>query len=79
MAQFKYREYLHQITDGSAFDIRHAPGTKVNNPGIYRCAACSEEIAIAKGQLLPPQNDHEHEKGLGKIEWVLLVFAQRSK
>lgn len=78
MAQYKYREHLH-LDSSAAFDTRHAPGTTAKNPGIYRCAACGEEIPVGKGHLLPAQNHHAHEQGLGKIEWQLLVFAQQSK
>jgi len=78
MAQYKYREHLIQ-SSSAAFDTRHAPGTVASNPGIYRCPACGDEIAVAKGNRLPPQNHHEHEPGVGKVEWQLLVFAEQSK
>jgi hypothetical protein len=75
MAQYKFGQYLHQ-SDDKAYDARHAPGIPAGNAGIYRCAVCGEEIGIAKGHTLPPQNHHQHAPGLGKIEWQLLVFAQ---
>jgi len=78
MAQYKFREHLIHSSN-SAFDTRHAPGTTANNPGIYRCSGCGDEISVAKGSTLPPQNHHQHEPGLGKMEWQLLVFAEQSK
>ena len=78
MAQYKYREHLFH-SGNAAFDTRHSPGTIAQNPGIYRCTGCGDEIAMAKGHALPPQNHHQHPAGLGKIEWQLLVFAQQSK
>lgn len=75
MAQYKYPQNLSQSTS-AAFDTRYAPGTKVENPGIYRCAGCGEEVIVHKGQLLPAQNHHSHARGEGKLEWQLLVFAQ---
>jgi len=78
MAHYKYGQHL-QLVDGGAYDERHAPGTPANNAGIYRCVACGDEIGIAKGHTLPPQNHHQHAPGVGKIEWQLLVFAVQRK
>jgi len=78
MAQYKYGDRLHQ-SDHSAYDTKHAPGATAENAGIYRCVACGDEIGIAKGHTLPPQNHHQHKPGTGKIEWQLLVFAQQQK
>lgn len=78
MAQYKYRENLTQ-SSGSAFDTRHAPSTIAQNPGIYRCYGCGDEVAVSKGQFLPPQNHHPHDRAQGKIEWQLLVFAEQRK
>lgn len=75
MAQYKFGNYLNH-SDNSAYDARHEPGTQAVNAGVYRCAACGDEIGIAKGHTLPPQNHHQHPAGVGKIEWQLLVFAQ---
>ena len=75
MAQYKYPQNLNQSTS-AAFDTRYAPGTKAENPGIYRCAGCGDEIIVNKGQTLPAQNHHPHTRGEGKLEWQLLVFAQ---
>ncbi|WP_447593117.1 hypothetical protein [Aquipseudomonas campi] len=47
MAQYKYGQYLKQ-KDHSAYDTKYSPGQEAINPGIYRCVACGDEIAIAK-------------------------------
>ena len=78
MAQYKYREHLMQ-TSIAAFDTRHAPGTKAQNAGIYRCTGCGDEVAIVRGQMLPPLSRHQHEPGQRKVEWQLLVFAEARK
>ncbi len=78
MAQYKQREYV-TLTYSTAFDVRYAAGTTAQNPGIYRCPACGEEIAVVKGHRLPPQNHHEHKGVEGKVEWQLLVYAEQSK
>lgn len=76
MAQYKHGQYLNQ-SDHAEYDRRHPPGSTTENAGVYRCAACGDEIGIAKGHTLPPQNHHQHAPGVGKIEWQLLVFAQQ--
>jgi len=76
MAQYKYGDFLKQ-NNHAAFDERHAPGSTATNAGIYRCVGCGDEIAIATGHVLPPQNHHQHSPNSGKIEWQLLVFAQQ--
>ena len=76
MAQYKYGQYLNQ-SDSSAYDTKHSPGSAAPNPGIYRCAGCGDEIGIAKGHALPPQNHHQHSNSSVKVEWQLLVFAQQ--
>lgn len=78
MAQYKFPKFLQQ-SDHNAYDSLHEPGTDAANAGIYRCAACGDEIGIAKGHKLPPQNHHQHAPGLGKIQWQLIVFAQSKK
>ncbi len=78
MAQYKYGQYLTQ-SEHSAYDSLFTPGSTAENPGIYRCAVCGDEIAIAKGHTLPPQNHHQHRPGLGAIRWQLLVFAQQRR
>ncbi|NVZ55127.1 hypothetical protein HX797_02550 [Pseudomonas edaphica] len=76
MAQYKYAKFLNENTH-SAYDEKHSPGVAAPNPGIYRCVTCGDEIGIAKGHILPPQNHHQHAAGAGKIEWQLIVFAQQ--
>ncbi len=76
MAQYKYSQYLNK-SDHSAYDTKHSPGDTATNAGIYRCTNCGDEIAIAKGHTLPPQNHHQHNPSAGKIEWQLIVFAQQ--
>lgn len=76
MAQYKHGQYLTK-SEHQAYDEFHAPGTPAGNAGIYRCAICGDEIGIAKGHTLPPQNHHQHAPGKGPIRWQLLVFAQQ--
>jgi len=75
MALYKYSTHLAK-SDHVAFDEQSEPGTKAENAGIYRCVACGDEIGIAKGHTLPPQNHHQHSAGLGRIRWQLIVYAQ---
>ena len=72
MAQYKHGQLLNQLNH-EAFDVLISPGAA--NAGIYRCAACGDEIGIAKGHTLPPQNHHQHAPGVGPIKWKLLVHA----
>ncbi len=76
MAGYKYSQYLKQ-SNHEEYDKKYSPGTAAPNPGIYRCVACGDEIAIAKGHTLPPQNHHQHAPNAGRIEWQLAVFAQQ--
>jgi hypothetical protein len=73
MASYKYSSFLQNNTS-EAFDSFHAPGSEAINAGIYRCSGCGDEIAIAKGHTLPPQNHHQHAVSAGKITWQLIVF-----
>lgn len=74
MALYKHGQYLtpnaHQ-----AFDDLYSPGDTAVNPGIYRCVVCGDEIGIAKGHTLPPQNHHQHQPMQGPVRWQLLVAA----
>ncbi|MBC8784417.1 MULTISPECIES: hypothetical protein [Pseudomonas fluorescens group] len=65
-------------TDDKAFDLIHSPGTAAPHPGIYKCTGCGDEIAIAGGHILPPQNHRQH-NALAKIAWQLLVYPQQQK
>lgn len=78
MALYKYSNHLTQISD-EAFDKKHEPGTPAPHAGIYRCVACGHEIGIAQDHTFPPQNHHQHQPGLGRIQWQLLVYAQHNK
>lgn len=76
MAYYKHRKHLYESSD-AVFDVRHAPGTVVSNPGIYRCAGCGREICAVRGQEL---KDHEHPnngKIKNKVEWQLIVFPEQ--
>lgn len=55
MALYEYGGGLAQ-SQNAAFDATHTPGTEAPYPGIYRCTSCGDEIAIAGGHTLPPQN-----------------------
>jgi hypothetical protein len=74
MATYKFKDFL-QLDDSSKFDGFHNPGIKAPYPGIYRCAECGKEIAIAEGHTLPSENHHDHDRklGQGKIRWGLVV------
>jgi hypothetical protein len=62
-------------SDDKKFDTEHSPGVSAPDPGIYRCIACGDEIAIAGGHTLPPQNHRQHDKD-ASIKWKLLVMAE---
>lgn len=76
MALFKHPLYVRLATD-SFFDETYAPGSTAPYPGIYRCTGCGDEIAIAGGNVLPPQNHRQHDPELGKTAWQLLVLPQQ--
>lgn len=73
MALYKHGNRLSQSQD-AAFDAIQPPGTEAPYPGIYRCTNCGDEIAIAGGHRLPPQNHQQHNLSDGKIAWQLLVY-----
>jgi hypothetical protein len=58
------------------FDLIHNPGVLAPNAGIYICTGCGEEIGIAEGHRLPPQDHHTHPGNNPPIRWKLLVLAQ---
>lgn len=78
MALYKDPSHFNQSSD-SAFDTLHAPGSAAPHPGIYKCIACGDEIAIAGGHVLPPQNHKQHSPGQGQIKWKLIAFPQQRK
>lgn len=73
MALYKYGNRLTQSQD-NAFETKHTPGTAAPHPGIYRCTSCGDEIAIAGGHTLPPQNHRQHSTADGPVKWQLLVY-----
>ena len=75
MAEYKCGNQLTQSSD-SKYDDEHSPGAEAPYPGIYRCVACGDEVGIAKGNKLPPQNHPQH-TSTSKIKWKLLVRAQQ--
>lgn len=78
MAFYKHDRFLMSSTD-AAFDLFHDPGTAAPHPGIYRCTNCGDEIAVAGGHALPPQNHRQHDTSSGPVHWQLLVLpGQRS-
>jgi hypothetical protein len=74
VALYKYGNYLTQSGDGS-FEIDHGPGATAPFAGIYRCMGCHQEIGIAQGHVLPPENHHTHTQQQGAIRWRMIVFA----
>jgi len=78
MALYKYAQRLAQSQD-AAFDSVHAPGAAAQHPGIYRCTNCGDEIAIAGGHILPPQNHRQHNPMKGPINWQLLVYPVQER
>lgn len=78
MALYKNGQFLTK-TDDKAFDAKHNPGIAAPHPGIYRCTSCGDEIAIAGGHILPPQNHKQHNPANGPIQWQLLVYPVQQK
>lgn len=67
---------VKKVNPQEAFQVSYAPGKNVPHSGIYRCINCKSEIAANAGDPFPPQNNTQHPKHEGKIEWQLLVYAQ---
>lgn len=78
MALYKNGNFLRQSSD-KAFDVKHSPGAAAPHPGIYKCTSCGDEIAIAGGHILPPQNHRQHNPSSGPIQWQLVVFPVQEK
>lgn len=72
MALYKYSQNL-QTSSHEAFDQEHSPGVSAPLPGIYKCTNCGDEIAIAGGHTLPPQNHRQHTT-TKPIKWKLIVY-----
>lgn len=77
MALYKNGGALSQ-SNHEAFDVTHSPGTAAPHPGIYKCTGCGDEIAIAGGHTLPPQNHRQHNSS-ARISWQLVVFPVQQK
>lgn len=75
MAMYKNSAAV-RFSNSTAFDDLYKPGSQAPRPGIYRCIACGDEIGIAKGHTLPPQNHAQHSV-YARIEWQLLVLAEQ--
>lgn len=76
MALYQDSNNLQQISD-AAFNMSHNPGVPAPHAGIYKCEGCSDEIAIASGHILPPQNHYQHPSICRAIRWKLVVAAQQ--
>ena len=75
----EYKDALRVDNSSSIdFDRSHSPGIEAPFAGIYRCVGCDDEIGIAAGHRLPPQNHHQHTSSL-KVEWRLLVRATQKQ
>ena len=77
MAWNKYPQFITK-NEHKNFDTLRSPGDETPDAGIYRCESCGDEIGIAKGHKLPPQNHHQHAIGLGAIQWRMIVCAKNS-
>ncbi len=73
MAEYKYAQYLKQIT-AEPFDQLLHPATSAPFSGIYRCEACGHEATSTRSHPLPPQNHHQH-PNLAPIRWRLIVAS----
>jgi len=54
----------------------YRPGAIVPVSGIYRCAACGDEITSNKDDPFPPQNTKQHPCATASIQWELIVMTQ---
>jgi len=75
MALYKDGNLLAQ-SQHEAFDAIVEPGHSTPNSGIYRCEGCGNEVAVNKGNPMPPQNHHQHSQQQGRIRWKMAVYAQ---
>ena len=71
MALYKYAPCVRQ-SDDPAFDAIHAPGTPALMAGVYQCHFCGHEIVVARDQVLPSENHHQHDTQ-APVEWRLIV------
>ena len=77
MALYKHGNFLTQ-SNNAAFDKTFSPSTAAPYHGIYKCTGCGDEIAIAEGNKLPPQNHKQH-NSTAPISWQLIVYSQSTK
>ena len=77
MAHYRNLSYLF-FDQHERFEKIQSPGEEALDSGIYRCEGCGDEIGIAKGHVLPPQNYHQHDPASGPIKWRLIVCAVSS-
>jgi hypothetical protein len=77
MARYRNSALVQQIRDGERSDFAYTlrPGHENAHHGIFRCEACGLEIALPVGHRAPPQNTHQHPRGIGDVDWRLLVLA----
>jgi hypothetical protein len=59
-----------------AFDRVFLAGAPVPHAGIYRCAACGHEIAVAAGDAIPQLPHAGHPPLKGPASWMLVAAAQ---
>jgi len=72
MALYKYSQFIGPNSN-EAFDQLNRPGSTTPYSGIYCCENCGHEIASNRGNPLPPQNHHQHDRTQGAIQWRLTV------
>lgn len=77
MALYKNGGLLTQ-SDDAAFENEFSPGHEAPWAGIYRCKNCEDEISIAGGHKLPPQNHHQHPNST-PIVWKMIVHSVQKK
>jgi hypothetical protein len=67
---YKYSQFLINSSH-EAFDTICEPGSLTQWSGIYRCEGCGKAITSIAGNVLPPQNHHQHTYQQGRIRWRL--------
>lgn len=77
MARYRNAVLVRQIREGQGSDFAYTlrSGQENAHHGIFRCEACGHEIALPVGHCAPPQNTHQHPRGIGEVDWRLLVLA----
>lgn len=77
MALYKNPNVL-SYSNSDVFDKYYSPGNQAPFAGVYRCTNCGDEIGIAAGHTLPPQNHRQHAPNSGGIYWQLVVCTVQS-